>query len=236
VLSQYGNQNITTNNGDFDAGLLDPYDPKLDKGNADVDIRHHVTVDGNWAIPSLSKAGWGDLNWVGALTRGWMLNPLFTGRSGEPFSVFDTSAQTLDLNAPRATFNGAYPTHRNTFVPSSTVPDDIQLITFLPAQIAREPNPLTPGAQWPANMSARNAFRAPGFWNLDVGIHKDTRLTERFTLQIRAEFFNVFNHANLYIIGTSADLGVGNTVDACFGCTGSSYDRRQVQLAVKMIF
>ena len=231
VASQYGNQNITTNNGDFDAGLLDPYNPKLDKGDAEFDIRHRITLVGNWQVPSSKRPGW-----LGALTRGWNLTPLLVARSGEPFSVFDTSAQTLDLNTPRATFTGAHPISRNTFVESPTVPDSIHLITFLPAQIAREPNPLMPGSPWPANMSPRDAFRAPGFWNLDVGIHKNTRLSERFTLQLRAEFFNVFNHANLYVIGTSADVGASNTVDACFGCTGSSYDQRQIQMATKLLF
>ena len=231
VASQYGNQNITINNGDFDAGFLDPYQPALDKGNAEFDIRHRVTLQGNWPIPPWKKPGW-----IGALTRGWSLNPLFTGRSGQPFSVFDTSSQTLDLNAPRATLIGNYPTRRNTFVPSAEAPDLIQLITFLPSEIAREPNPLTPGAQWPAKMTARDAFRAPGFVNLDVGIHKDTRLTERLTLQLRGEFFNVLNHANLYVIGTSADVGTGNTVNACFGCTGSNYDQREIQLAARVKF
>jgi hypothetical protein len=231
VQSQYGNQNITTNNGDFDAGLLDPYDPNLDKGDAEFDIRHRITLIGNWQVPSWKKSGL-----LGALTRGWTLNPLLVARSGEPFSVFDTSAQTLDLNAPRATFTGAHPTSRNTFVQSPTMPDVIRLITFLPSQIASEPNPLTPGSPWPSNMSARDSFRAPGFWNLDIGIHKDIRLGEHFTLQVRGEFFNVFNHANLYVIGTSADVGASNTVDACFGCTGSSYDQRQIQLATKLLF
>jgi hypothetical protein len=156
-------------------------------------------------------------------------------RSGQPFSIFDTSAQTLDLNAPRATFAGAHPKRRNSLVASPT-PDLFHIITFLPAMIARAPNPLTPGGHWPSNMSARDEFRAPGFWNLDVGIHKDTKVTDRFTLQIRGEAFNILNHANLYVIGTSADLGNSNTVDACYGCTGSSFDRRQIQLAAKLIF
>ena len=85
-------------------------------------------------------------------------------------------------------------------------------------------------------MSKRNAFRAPGFRNLDLALYKDTKLNEWLTLQLRAEVFNIFNHANLYVIGTSADLGAGNTVDACFGCTGSTYDRRQVQLAARFSF
>ncbi|HKE30760.1 MAG TPA: hypothetical protein VKD65_03475, partial [Candidatus Angelobacter sp.] len=44
--------------------------------------------------------------------------------------------------------------------------------------------------------SGRNLAQGPGFWNLDAGLSKNFKLTERFTLQMRAEFFNVLNHAN----------------------------------------
>ena len=234
IASQYGNRNITTNNGTFDTGLLDPYQPALDRGDADFDVRHRITLAGDWSVP-VYAGRFAKTSRVGALLRDWNVNPVFVARSGQPFSVFDTSAQTLDLSAPRATFVAAAPMRRNTFV-ISTTPDTFHLITFLPKQFANMPNLLSPGTKWPANMSHRNAFRAPGFFNLDLGIHKDTRLTERFTLQLRAEVFNLMNHANLYVIGSTADVGASNTVDACFGCTGSTWDRRHVQLAAKIIF
>jgi hypothetical protein len=230
VASQYGSQNITINNGDFDLGLLDPYNPKLDRGDAEFDIRHRVTLSGNWQVPAWKKSGW-----MGTLMGGWSVNPVFLARSGQPFSVFDSNAQTLDLNIPRATFVGSFPLRRNSFVATPN-PDLYQIITFLPSQIAHEPNPLLPGDMWPSNMSGRDLFRAPGFWNFDLAVLKNTKITERFSLQLRAELFNVFNHANLYVIGTSADVGAGNTVNACFGCSGSTYDRRQTQLAAKFIF
>jgi hypothetical protein len=85
-------------------------------------------------------------------------------------------------------------------------------------------------------MSGRDAFRAPGWWDLDVGLYKDTKITERFTIQLRAETFNLFNHANLYVIGKSADVGAQDYVTGCYGCTGSTFDRRHLQLAVKLIF
>ncbi len=94
---------------------------------------------------------------------------------------------------------------------------------------------LTPGSSW-TPMSGRDSFRAPGWWNLDLGVYKDTKITERVSLQLRAEAFNIFNHANLYVVGNSADLGAGNFVGACFGCTGSTYDRRHLQLAAKIVF
>src|SRR5262249_4452384 len=42
--------------------------------------------------------------------------------------------------------------------------------------------------------SGRNTAQGPNFWNLDSGLFKNFKLTERFNLQFRAEVFNVFNH------------------------------------------
>jgi hypothetical protein len=42
----------------------------------------------------------------------------------------------------------------------------------------------------------RNSFRGPHYWNLDFGTLKNFVLTERFRLQFRAEFFNIFNRVN----------------------------------------
>lgn len=230
IAGQYGNRNITTNNGSFDTGLLDPYQPNLDKGDADFDIRHRVVVSGVWQVPAARKQGW-----LRLVTGGWSLSPIGTVRSGQPFSVFDTGSQTLDLSTPRATFVGNVPHTRNSFV-ASTVPDVFHLYTFLPAQIAIVQNPLTPGAQFPAAMSKRNAFLSPGFWNVDLAVFKETKLTERFSLQLRGEAYNLLNHANLYVIGTSANVGAGNTVDACYGCSGSVADRRHIQIAARLVF
>jgi hypothetical protein len=45
-------------------------------------------------------------------------------------------------------------------------------------------------------MTGRNGFRGPGHWNENLGILKDFKIRERFTIQFKAEFINVFNHAN----------------------------------------
>jgi hypothetical protein len=40
----------------------------------------------------------------------------------------------------------------------------------------------------------RDEVYGPGFWNIDFSVTKNTNITERLVLQIRAEFFNIFNH------------------------------------------
>jgi hypothetical protein len=52
-------------------------------------------------------------------------------------------------------------------------------------------------------------FFGPGAWSFDVAVAKSFFLTERFSLEFRAEGFNIFNHANMYLNGFAADVGSG---------------------------
>jgi hypothetical protein len=79
-------------------------------------------------------------------------------------------------------------------------------------------------------MTERNSFRGPGYWNLDLGLFKTKRLKEWATLQLRAEVYNVFNHANLFIVGSETDI-------ARFAYAPAMRDgRRNIQFAIRIIF
>jgi hypothetical protein len=75
----------------------------------------------------------------------------------------------------------------------------------------------------------RNAFRAPGFEQLDVALDKTFQIHEDIRLQFRSEFFNVLNHTNFGIPDTK-------TTDAAFGTIRSTYPARQIQFALKLLF
>jgi hypothetical protein len=90
-------------------------------------------------------------------------------------------------------------------------------------------------------MSKRNAFRGPGFWNLDGSLFKNVSLTENVRLQLRLEAYNVFNHANLFVLGGEAEINTGATTDASGNAVGgyvpaTFFGRRNVQVAAKIIF
>ncbi|WP_449290010.1 hypothetical protein [Occallatibacter riparius] len=58
----------------------------------------------------------------------------------------------------------------------------------------------------------RNSLRGPQFKQWDIALHKDTALTEHINMQLRAEFFNVINHANFanpFLPAFIADPGIG---------------------------
>jgi hypothetical protein len=74
----------------------------------------------------------------------------------------------------------------------------------------------------------RNYFRGPGFVNFDLAFSKTTALVgERTKLEFRAEFFNIFNHANFQNPVTSITSGQ-------FGQITTTYDPRIIQLALRL--
>jgi hypothetical protein len=85
-------------------------------------------------------------------------------------------------------------------------------------------------------MTSRNEFRAPGVWNMDLGVYRLFSFTERIKLQFRGEFYNLFNHANMYVEGSNADVSSTSFIPGCKACTGTYLDRRNVQLAAKLLF
>jgi hypothetical protein len=85
----------------------------------------------------------------------------------------------------------------------------------------------------------------PTFKRMDFSTFKNWRLTERFTLQFRAEFFNLFNHPNFNSPGFGGNgvVAVPNSTNfnsSSFGEIGSTrddpYDPRQIQFALKLYY
>jgi hypothetical protein len=65
------------------------------------------------------------------------------------------------------------------------------------------PNGISDWGPFPATMTARNAFRGPGAWNLDASVSKIFPIHEQVNLEFRAEGFDVLNHHNLYILAAN---------------------------------
>jgi hypothetical protein len=74
-----------------------------------------------------------------------------------------------------------------------------------------------------------NAFRSPNFFETDANIYKNTALTERVNLQLRFEFFNIFNRVNL--TGIDQNLPDGN-----FGKATAQQLPRNWQVAARFTF
>lgn len=85
-------------------------------------------------------------------------------------------------------------------------------------------------ANTPYGNCPRNVARAPGFADLDLGIHKRVPLGfENVGLEFRAEAFDVFNHPNAQAPDSVA-------TDPGYGVVNSYFPPRELQLALKLVF
>jgi hypothetical protein len=225
----------------FVLGYTDPFNPNLDYGYADFDTRHRAVISWTWEIPTpkFSKAV------AQHLLGGWEVSGILQARGGVPFTVFDcTNGQQM---CPRVSLDGAVN------LKGSVGHDDVGVADTPNRYKYIDLSGLHPGAfvdqfgfgadfgPFPANMSARNAFRGPGFWNVDGGIFKNLQITEGVKLQLRLEAYNVFNHANLFVSGGEAEINTGGTTDANGNAVGgyvpaNFFGRRNIQIAGKIIF
>ena len=80
----------------------------------------------------------------------------------------------------------------------------------------------------------------PGIVNFDYSVVKDTPIKEQVHLQFRAEFFNLFNHANFGLPNASAFVQTpngGGAPNPTFGTiTTTTTSSRQIQFALKLMF
>jgi hypothetical protein len=92
----------------------------------------------------------------------------------------------------------------------------------------------------------RNAVRGPGTVTFDASLSRIFKLTERYSVQARAEAFNVLNHANF--VGNISPAGgttyaifsngvnPNNLSSSSFGRIPSAFDPRIIQFALKFYF
>jgi len=82
---------------------------------------------------------------------------------------------------------------------------------------------------YPSNQLGRDRFYGPGSWSLNLGLYKNTRFSEKTTLQLRLEMYNAFNHANFYINNGDTDVAY-SFVDGYYN------GNRNIQLGAKIVF
>jgi outer membrane receptor protein involved in Fe transport len=232
----------------YNTGLLDPFNPKLDYGNADFDVRHRLALSAVWDLPFAKDAS---NPFVKNVVGGWELTPIITFRSGLPYTLFDCTNGYY--YCARAQILGPTVSGGNQMVGSN-----LYALNTTPVATGDYSyyNPLTgladigdctiPGqgatqiCPYPANMAHRNAFFGPGASFVTLGIYKNFKLNERMGLQFRTEFYNLFNHPNMYFDSGNLDISGQTCTDITGGgscqMTGKKYDNRQIQLGLKFTF
>jgi hypothetical protein len=159
---------------------------KAEKGPSTFDAKHRWTAAMNYQVPVWSAL-------PKKLAEGWQWNTIITAMSGQPIGILTGNGhQRPDL-----------------------VPGVPQILHRSPANGYINPLAFAFPAGNDGNLG-RDAVYGPGFWNIDFSVTKDTHLTERLVLQLRAEFFNIFNHPQFALPG--GVINPGASLTDCSGC------------------
>jgi hypothetical protein len=217
----------------YNLGYLDAFDPMLDWGFAQFDVRHRASISGIWQVPYFKEGS----GLTRAFLADWQVAFLFNARTGLPFTIYDcTNGFSLCMR-----MQDPVGIDRNATDGASTGnPNEFKLLDLTPVvpYVGGYVHPVQGTSDfgpYPSDMTKRHAFRGPGFWNVDATLSKRIRFADRYAVQFRFEAYNVLNHANMFVDSGNADI---SSFDAIYGYRGSRYipDQRRLQLGVKFEF
>ena len=208
--------------------VQDPENHAGSRGRSDADLQHVLRLDYAWDIPLASWIGAGS-GPAKALSSGWQIMGITSVRSGFPMFITsgrdnrgngDSGNQRPDAVVGVDALAGGY--------------RDSSSHTFLNAAAFSDPC-TSRGLKSPCGLFGnlgKNVLSGPGFANFDVSLFKNTRLTDRLTLQFRTEFFNLLNHAN-FMNPSATELQISSR---SFGQITSASIPREIQFALKLLF
>jgi hypothetical protein len=247
------------------------YSPNLFRASSDQDVRNRITFSGGWDLPidhawssgpKRLTQGWSlfpIVTWRSGLPFDIFarladrFNPGAEGPSGagDPTNVHANIVGPVTTFDPRTVQNfgngpGNFFFNPNSFSNAQCGDVNHPLATCTPG-----PTILPANSQVVANPALatygtlpRNFFRGPSYANFDLAFSKTTVITERVKLEFRAEFFNIFNHANFLNPGVTnngdgifAGGAPGTNINSSsFGEITGTYDPRIIQLALRLSF
>ncbi|MCU1256180.1 MAG: TonB-dependent receptor [Candidatus Angelobacter sp.] len=194
--------------------------------SSDFDIRHQLSFSGGWDLPF-------DHAWASGpkrLTQGWSLFPIISWHTGFPLDVLANLSTRRTRPGPSgagdsglvfATLTGPI-TYND---PHRSTPGTTGNQYFNGSSFSSPSDTVITGSYG----SGRNILRGPGRTNFDVALAKATKITERTALQVRAEFFNLFNRAQFLEPDTNISSGT-------FGQVTTTYPARVIQFGGRFTF
>ena len=192
--------------------VLDRNDLKRDWGPSALNLTSQASLSGTYNLPFARRSRWG----------GWQLNAIVTLLSGFPLTAQDGSNRSGDGDT------------RNPDRPNVNPNFSGPVIEGNPTQWFN-PNAFVLPAPGTYGNLGRGTLVGPGLAEADVSLFKTTRLTERASLQFRAEFFNILNHANFAT--PNATVFSGTSISGSAGLiTATATTSRQIQFGMKLMF
>jgi hypothetical protein len=191
-----------------------------ERGLSGYDQPFNNTTTLLWDLPFGSGRKFGD-NWskpADLIAGGWRLSIINFAASGVPVNLSYGPAAAFQVS-------GA-PTYRPNISGDPMMPEGQRspqrwlnpATVSIPTDVSR-----------PFGNAGRNIVRAPGYHQMNFGLHKDFRITESQKLEFRMEAFNFFNKTNF-------GAPNGNRSNNAFGTITSAQPAREIQFALRYAF
>lgn len=201
----------------------DSRNTRANRGVSDFDRTHRLSLSFVYEIPT---GGWNN-----QFVKGWQVSGFTQVQSGAPYSIFTgegegrSAAALLSLNnGPGGLFRLGFgrPNLASGATLSSLQTTGSSTTAFDVTQLA---SPLGGFGDLP-----RNVLRANTQKRFDMAISKSTRITERFRIEFRTEFFNLFNNVNFALpVNDLQDGSVGEIENTVGG-------PRVIQFGLRFVF
>ncbi|HWR15889.1 MAG TPA: TonB-dependent receptor [Terriglobales bacterium] len=210
--------------------FLDNARPYLDRGRSEYDIRHDIKANFTYELPFGHGKRFGFANGIlDRLISGYQFAGIIKWQSGFPLTIAsnrgtfnragrssgnNTANSTLTVDQIKDLFgiyrkgNSFYYIDPGVLNPSGSLANTAvgseTLAGGNTAGFATQkffnPDPLQVGTL------PLRGFDGPGIFNMDASLLKRTRITERFTNELRIDLFNFFNHSTYYLSGTAQSI------------------------------
>jgi len=202
-----------------------PFNPHVDYAESNYDTRQRLVLSYVYQFPGTNR-NW----WLSHLTKGWQISGITTFQDGFPLDVVDSNLPSLTDS-----FFQFYCTPGVACWDVPNVAGPVQYMnprsTATHNWFSATPNPFSAPAFGTEGDARRNILKGPGLNNWDFALMKDTAVTESTRIELRVEFFNLWNHTQFDPNGISTDFN-----SPTFGQEFSALAPRIMQLAGKFFF
>jgi hypothetical protein len=196
-----------------------------DRGSSVFDVRNSFSGAISYSVPGVSGP-----KPLTLLTRDWSVDAIAVARSGFPFNASVLTVITGNTRGQRPDVVAGMPF----WIYDANVPGGQRLN---PAAFAIPP-PTRQGSE------GRNNIPGFAFTQVDLSIMRKFPVAERFSLQFRADAFNVLNHPNFsnpiaLVGGSAAFLRSTRMLNQGLGGLNSLFQEggpRSLQLSLKLTF
>ncbi|MBV9765126.1 MAG: carboxypeptidase regulatory-like domain-containing protein [Acidobacteriaceae bacterium] len=222
-----------------EANINDPWNPGVDYGPQYFDRKFTFNFLTSYNLPFGKGQHWSSSHtWVNEIIGGWIVSPIFSYGSGLPLSVYTGSNQEFGEGYTSDNGCNAIPLS-NTGYSNSPVfgvvsngvigvqgdqsqPGGTGVNLFgNPAAVYNNFRPALVGID--GRCGGAGILRGQQRWNLDLGLTKDTTITERVGIQFYAQAFNVFNHM-MWADPNAGSPALSLQNPAAFGVLNSQYN------------